>query len=282
MEINFSVIIPNFNGAKFLSECLENLNIAIKNCPDSKFEIILVDNGSSDNSLNIFETFFHSLVISHLSFVIIRLQSNFGFAYAVNRGIEKSKYNYVCLLNNDLNLDQNFFKLILQNIKKYPKTACFCGTVLSKDGTKIESQGISFYWSGKCTQNNYSATKLVNFSSLPIWGSSGAVVIYKKEIILKIGLFDENYFAYIEDVDVAFRLQKNHYQTLLVPKALSYHLGGGTSNKMGNFRAKQTFKNWIYFIKKNYSTLEIIKYFPQIFIERLRNFSYLLKSTINK
>lgn len=282
MEINFSIIIPNYNGAKFLQECLNNLKIAIKNCPNSDFEIILVDNASSDNSIQLF----NDSLVKSFDFSLIRLDHNTGFAFAVNQGIKAAKYNYVCLLNNDLNLEKKFFNLIKKEIIKNPHTACFCGTVLNKDGTKIESQGISFDWSGKCYQINNShsflKSNLLSLKSIPIWGSSGAVVIYDKKVILKIGLFDEHYFAYIEDVDVAFRLQKNHYQTLLIPQAISYHLGGGTSNKMGNFRAKQTFKNWIYFIRKNYSFFQIIKYFPQIFVERLRNFSYLLKSTINK
>lgn len=278
MEINFSIIIPNYNGAKFLIECLDHLKIAIQNCSNSKFEIILVDNASIDNSIHLF----NNSLIKSFNHSLIKLDHNTGFAFAVNQGIKAAKYDYVCLLNNDLNLDQNYFNLIKKEIIKNPQTACFCGTVLNKDGTKIESQGISFDWSGKCLQNNFSPSLPPSNLTKIVWGSSGAVVIYNKEIILKIGLFDEHYFAYIEDVDVAFRLQKNHYQTLLVFKAISYHLGGGTSNKMGNFRAKQTFKNWIYFIKKNYSFFQIIKYFPQIFIERLRNFSYLLKSTINK
>ena len=283
--INFSVIIPNYNGAKFLPECLSHLNTVIKNCSDSKFEIILVDNGSVDNSLKIFKDFSNKLVISNLSFVIIRLQSNHGFATAVNKGINAAKYEYVCLLNNDVNLDKNFFKLVSQNIKKNPKIACFCGTVLSKDGTKIESQGISFNWSGKCNQINHNQSFLessfFSLKSIPVWGSSGAAVIYNKKILLKIGLFDQHYFAYIEDVDLSFRLQKNGFKTLLIPNAIAYHLGGATSNQMGNFRAKQIFKNWIYFILKNYSSKEIVVNLPKITIERLRNLSYLIKSTIN-
>lgn len=277
---NISIIIPNFNGAKYLPDCLKNLQTAIKQCPDSKFEIILVDNASTDNSIKLF----NFLSTQLLNYSTIQLNTNTGFATAVNRGIIAAKYEYVCLLNNDINLDKNWFKLISQNIKKYPKTACFCGTVLNQDGTKIESQGISFDWSGKCNQINhglnYSTIHLLDYSTKYVWGSSAAAVIYNKKILLKIGLFDEHYFAYVEDVDVAFRLQKNGYQTLLIPKALACHLGGGTSNKMGNFRAKQTFKNWIYFIKKNYSPKEIFLNLPAITVERLRNFSYLIKSTI--
>jgi len=275
---SISVIIPNFNGAKYLGNCLKHLKIAINNCPNSKFEIILVDNGSTDNSLKIFS----SLVTRNCQ--LITNSFNTGFATAVNQGIKAAKYDYICLLNNDLNLDKDWFKQIIKNIKKYPKVACFCSTVLSKDGTQIESQGISFEWSGKClqTNNHLSILKsnLYSLVSIPVWGSSGAAVIYNKNILENIGLFDQHYFAYIEDVDVAFRLQKKGYQTLLIPQALAYHLGGGTSNRMGNFRAKQIFKNWIYFILKNYSFKEIIINLPQIIIERLRNLSYLLKSSI--
>lgn len=261
---NISIIIPNYNGAKYLALCLKHLHIAIRNYPKSNFEIIIVDNGSSDKSLKLAK-----------KYLLIKNSKNLGFATAVNQGIIAAKYDYVCLLNNDVNLDKNWFKIIVKNIQKHPKIACFCGTVLSGDGTQVESRGISFDWSGKCVQNlaTYKTPTLV-------WGSSGAVVVYHKNILSAIGLFDQHYFAYIEDVDVAFRLQKGGYQTLLVPEAFVYHLGGATSNKMGNFRAKQTFKNWIYFILKNYSIVEIFLNFPKIFIERLRNFSYLIKSTI--
>lgn len=260
--INFSVIIPNYNGAKYLKDCLKHLYLAIKNCPQSSFEIIIVDNASTDDSLSLCQ-----------KFKIIRNLKNLGFAAAVNQGIKASRFSYVVLLNNDVNLDKNWFELLSQTIKRNPQAACFCGTVKNKDGSEIESQGISFDWSGKCLQ-------IKQNSSGPIWGSSGAAVIYQKEIINKIGLFDENYFAYIEDVDVAFRLQRQNYQTILNTKAHCYHLGGATSNKMGNFRAKQTFKNWLYFIRKNYTPKEIIKYSPRLFVERLRNLSYLLKSSI--
>jgi hypothetical protein len=118
--INISIIIPNFNGAKYLVDCLKHLKIAIKNCPSSKFEVILVDNGSTDNSIKILKNFSNELVISNLSFVIIRLQSNHGFAFAVNQGIKAAKYDYVCLLNNDVNLDKNWFKLMSTKTEKLP------------------------------------------------------------------------------------------------------------------------------------------------------------------
>lgn len=260
--IGISIIIPNFNGAKFLPECLKHLRLAVNNCPNVKFETIIVDNGSTDDSLN---------------YSTIKLTTNTGFATAVNQGIKAAKYDYVCLLNNDVNVNKNYFKIIIKSLIKYPKIACFCGTVLNKNGTQLESQGISFDWSGKCLQNT---KKLFNYSTKLVWGSSGAAVIYQKSIIKKIGLFDEHYFAYIEDVDLAFRLHQQHYQTMLIPQAKAFHLGGATASQMGNFRAKQTFFNWIYFIFKNYTFTQFVKNLPGILIERLRNLSFLLKSSI--
>lgn len=257
-----SIIIPNFNGSQFLPELFSSLKQSI--FPD--FEIIFVDNGSTDLSLTILKQYFPEAII-------IQNKSNLGFATAVNQGLKIASKPYVCLLNNDVILDKNWFKLIVASIKKHPKTACFCGTVLNKSGTAIESQGIKFDWSGKCLQVKKQPGGL-------IWGSSAAVVVYKKDIIAKIGYYDPHYFAYLEDVDVAFRLHQKNYQTRLIPKALAYHFGGGTANKMGNFRAKQIFKNWLYFIYKNYSYSQIIHNLPSIFLERLRNLSYLIKSTI--
>ncbi|MFA5750332.1 MAG: glycosyltransferase family 2 protein, partial [Candidatus Shapirobacteria bacterium] len=99
-------------------------------------------------------------------------------------------------------------------------------------------------------------------------------------ILKKIGLFDEDFFAYEEDVDIALKLVNLGYQTLYIPKAFCYHLGGGTSNKMGNFRSRMDTKNWIYIIIKNYSASEFWNNFPSIFEERLRNLSRLIKNTI--
>ena len=273
---NFSIIIPNFNGEKFISPCLLALKDAIANCPSSQFEVILVDNGSTDNSIFISKKILQSLKI-------IRLQSNCGFATAVNRGLNSAKYSYVCILNNDLSLDKKWFKLISKAINDHPQTTTFCGTVLSFDGQKIESQGLRYFMSGRCENINnnipFNYSLVTSHSSL-VWGSSAAVVVYRQADIIKVGLFDESFFAYIEDVDLSFRLHQLGYSTLLIPQATSRHLGGTTSSQMGTLRQYYTVRNWIRLILKNYTLTEIIINFPGILIERLRNLSYLLKSSL--
>lgn len=277
--MTFSIIIPNFNGDRFLAGCLHSLLFAFKLCPQAEFEIILVDNGSTDDSINHAQKIFPQIKI-------IAFPANQGFAAAVNAGINKSVGDYLVICNNDLTVDKNYFKLIFQAVQKYPEAACFCGTVLNHDGSRIESQGISFNYSGKCLLNHHGQkfTRSQPRQSItrPVWGSTAALVVYKKSVLKKIGGFDKKYFAYLEDLDVAFRLQKYGFRTLLVPSALCRHLGGGTADSMGSFRARQTWKNWFIFIAKNYTFYEIVNNFPSLFLERLRNFSYLVRSILLK
>ena len=180
--------------------------------------------------------------------------------------------------------------LLTTNLLNYSSThlAAISGTVLNYDGSRFESQGLKFYYSGKCDNINngkpYSPSLLTTYlkhysSSELIWGASAALTLYNKKIFNQVGGFDEDFFAYLEDVDLSFRLNNAGYETLYLPQAISYHLGGGTTSSMGNFRQKQTVKNWIYIILKNYSSTQLLTYFPSIFIERLRNLSGLIKNT---
>jgi GT2 family glycosyltransferase len=280
---NFSIIIPNYNGALFLTECLYSLIQAINKCKNYHFEIILVDNASKDNSIEIFE----KIIPKNFHYRILFNKKNNGFAGAVNQGIKIAKHEYVVLLNNDLTMESNWFQLISETIlnNKDPKITTFFGTILTKDGTKFESQGLKFFYHGKAKNisngKNFHKSNISNLKSSLVWGASAAFIVYKKNILQKIGLFDENFFAYEEDVDLALRLYNLNYKTLYIPQAISYHLGGGTSNKMGVFRYKMDAKNWIYIITKNFSLKEITKNLPQIIEERLRNLSGLTKQIIH-
>lgn len=270
--MNFSIVIPNLNGAKLLQSCLGSIQEAIKSCPNSKFEIILIDNGSTDNSVEIFKEYSNKYKI---------LKSNHGFAQAVNIGIKLSSYEWVAVLNNDIKLNQNWFK----NISKtniHSNIAAICGSVLNNNGTQFESQGLHFFYSGKAKNIN-NKTKfsqhLINKPPQTVWGASGAATVYNKTIIEEIGKFDETFFAYEEDVDLSLRINSAGYQTLLIPNCLSYHQGGATSNKMGNFRSYHDTKNWHYIIIKNYSIKQIFSNLPALFIERLKNIKYLIQNT---
>ncbi len=288
--VNFSIVIPNFNGSKFIPDCLNSLISAINNCPQSKFELIFVDNGSKDDSIKISKNISKKFPKLNTKYLI--LNTNHGFAGAVNKGINHAIYPWVVVLNNDLTMEPDWFQLISTVIKKNLNTniTTYSGTVLNHDGTKFESQGLDFKIQGKClnisngkkfNKNVFLKTKKLLTNRL-IWGASASLVVYKKESIQKIGLFDQDFFAYEEDVDLSFRLNKLGYLTLYVPKAISYHLGGGTSNLMGNFRSRMDAKNWIFLIVKNYSAKNFWPNFFNIFIERLINLYVLIKNIFIK
>lgn len=280
---DLSIIIPNLNGEEFLPACLESLKKAIDNAKIT-VEIILVDNASTDTSLELFSTFCQK---HKIKYQLIELKKNFGFAGAINRGVEASKSDWVLVCNNDLKMDKNWLSLTTKLFNySTTKLAAISGTVLNYDGSRFESQGLKFYYSGKCDNISngkpYSPSFLQGRGSgggFKIWGASAALTAYNKAIFTKVGGFDQDFFAYEEDVDLSLRLHNLGYTTLYVPNALSYHLGGATSSRMGNFRHRMDTKNWIYIILKNYSTTELLIYFPSIFIERLRNISGLIKNT---
>lgn len=281
-KLSFSVIVPNLNGHLYLPTCINSLLLAFKNANLKKFQIILVDNASTDNSINTFS----KLIKTYDSSIIINKQNN-GFAASVNQGIAKAKHSYLIVCNNDIKIDKNWFKHIKQAIKNHPDISTYFGLVLNQNGTKIESQGLNFDWSGKAKNINnglpYSPKikncklKIVNST---IWGAPASLVIYKKNVLQKIGGFDDDFFAYEEDVDLCLRLNKSGHKTLFIPQAISYHIGGATSNKMGNLRAIMDTRNWFYIIAKNYPIKKIIKHLPQIITQRLANLKYLITSTI--
>lgn len=275
-----SIIIPNYNGGAYLNDCLKSVVSSAQNSSNLLLETILVDNNSTDYSQKIFEKI--TKKYSFLHPVFLKLNRNLGFAGAVNKGIDMSTHPLLFILNNDIKLSSDWFSKIIESINNYPDYSVYYALVLNKNGTKIESTGFEYLMSGKCINLNNTKPyiyKKRNSGFTQIWGAPASAIIYKRSALKHVGNFDHRFFAYIEDVDLAYRLNKANYKTLFIPSTYSYHLGGATSSKMGNLRAKMTYRNWHYLILKNYSLSQIIKYLPGIFMERLKNLKYFFQSS---
>ena len=278
----FSVVIPNYNGQEFLFGCLNSILSASGSLAA---EIIVVDNGSTDGSVGYLKSQSSKVKSTSQKLKVIFNKKNLGFAKAVNQGILAAKNEFVALINNDLKIERNWFAEIEKAIRvrqRKERIATYCGKVLNWDGTKIESAGLFYWLKGKAfNRGNDQSIKTDHYRKEEfVFGAPASAVVYYKPAIVEAGLFDEDFFAYEEDVDLALRLKKLGYYTLFIPQSISYHIGGATSSKMGNFRNMMDAKNWIYIIVKNYSLAKFIKYFPQIIEERLRNLSGLIKQTI--
>jgi len=263
----FSIIIPNYNGKEFLADCLSSL--------PKNLEVIVIDNSSTDGSVE---------YLKKKEIKLIENKKNLGFAKAVNQGILAAKNNYVVAMNNDLRVEKNWFKVMTEAIKRWQnkeKVGAYFGKVLDWDGKRIESTGLIYWLKGKAFNRGNGEIDSANKYNKEefIFGASASMVVYYKPALLKIGLFDEDFFAYEEDVDLALRLKEIGWRTLYVPKAISCHLGGATSKRMANFRQRMDTKNWWFIIIKNYPISILIKHGPEILIERIRNLSGLIKAT---
>lgn len=251
MEV--SVVIPNFNGIAFLDSVLASLEGQTL----SNFEVILVDNGSTDGSC--------SFVTANYPWVhMIELSENFGFCGAVNAGIRAAKAPYVLLLNNDTEVKEDFVEEMLAAIRRH-KNAFSCGArmVQYHDRDRLDDVGNYYCALGWSFARGRGKDIHAYETEDKIFSVCAGAAIYRKKIIEKIGYFDEEHFAYLEDTDIGYRARIYGYENWYAPKAIVYHVGSGTSGSRYNqFKTRYSSRNNIYLIYKNMPLLQIILNLP--------------------
>ena len=251
MEV--SVVIPNFNGIAFLDSVLASLEGQTL----SNFEVILVDNGSTDGSC--------SFVTANYPWVhLIELSENFGFCGAVNAGIRAAKAPYVLLLNNDTEVKEDFVEEMLAAIRRH-KNAFSCGArmVQYHDRDRLDDVGNYYCALGWSFARGWGKDIHAYETEDKIFSACAGAAIYRKKIIEKIGYFDEEHFAYLEDTDIGYRARIYGYENWYAPKAIVYHVGSGTSGSRYNqFKTRYSSRNNIYLIYKNMPLLQIILNLP--------------------
>ena len=251
MEV--SVVIPNFNGIAFLDSVLASLEGQTLN----NFEVILVDNGSTDGSC--------SFVTANYPWVhLIELSENFGFCGAVNAGIRAAKAPYVLLLNNDTEVKEDFVEEMLAAIRRH-KNAFSCGArmVQYHDRDKLDDVGNYYCALGWSFARGRGKDIHAYETEDRIFSACAGAAIYRKKNLEKIGYFDEEHFAYLEDTDIGYRARIYGYENWYAPKAIVYHVGSGTSGSRYNqFKTRYSSRNNIYLIYKNMPLLQIILNLP--------------------
>lgn len=249
-----SIIIPNWNGQEILKECLNSLNKQ----SFRDFEVIVVDNGSNDGSVQMLHKLFSDTVI-------IKLKKNIGFAPAVNQGIAKSKSKYIVLMNNDTEAEKNWLKELVSVLEASPEYSIAASKMLFfKHRSKINTAGDQITRYGWAKQRGFGQDQKVFNTQEPIFAASAGAAIYRRELFSKIGLFDEKFFAYIEDVDLCFRAQLAGYKCIFVPKAKIYHHVSLTTKKISNKGEYLTVRNTLLMVYKNFPTKLLFKYFVPI------------------
>jgi hypothetical protein len=258
-----SVVLLNFNGKEYAKLWSSLFNVDYPN-----YEIIFVDNGSSDESLK----FFNQLVKNNSTpyikrIMIIKLRRNVGYSKANNIGIKESKGKYIALLSNDIEVDKNWLKNIISFFEK------------NKEAGIAQPLMFYFYDRNKLDYNFgfmnvlgniFGATEVVSFSRLnkpfEVFFCEGASMIIRRELLDKTGyLFDDDYFMYYEDVDFCWRARKQGYKCFVVPSSIVYHVRSGTvSEKKVDTRIYQSLfvRNRLLTLFRNYHLVNAIKYIP--------------------
>ena len=248
-----SVIIPNYNGLKFVRGCLDSLRAQTF----SGFSVIFVDNGSTDGSRQLVEREYPEVQV-------LALPENLGFCGAVNRGIRAAGTPYVVLLNNDTEAEPHFLEELLSGIRSHRNAfSCAARMLQFGDRTKIDDAGNFYNACGWAFARGKGKPMERYAREGRIFSSCGGAAIYRRDLFEKIGLFDEEHFAYLEDTDICYRAQIFGYENWYLPGAIVYHVGSGTTgSRYNHFKIRYSSRNNIYMIYKNMPWLQILINLP--------------------
>ena len=268
MEV--SVVTPNYNGERFLKTFLESLN----NDSDYIGEVIIIDNGSSDASLDYLKnnTF-------NFPLVLIENKENVGFSPAVNQGILRAKNDLIFSINNDTEIKKGSIKSLIDLISSSEDIFSVQAKMLQYDNKElIDDVGDEYNllaWTKKTGENHHSS----EYQTVKdIFSSCAGAAMYKKSVLEEIGLFDDNFFAYMEDVDLAIRSRINGYRNLLCPDAIVYHIGSATSGSRYNeFKVRLAARNNVWVVYKNFPIPLKIVNFIFLFFGFLIKYLFFLK-----
>ena len=242
MDTKISIIIPNFNGKQFLKICFDS----ILNQNYSSYEIIIVDNGSSDGSVQYINE-------KYPEFTLIQNKENLGFAAAVNQGIKASNADYIFLLNNDVELEPDSISNLLKCIEKDENIFAVSSKMIQyNDRSKMDDAGDEYTILGWTRKVGDGKSPDLYTAEREIFSACAGAALYRKSILDELGYFDENFFAYMEDVDISYRARIKGYKCVYCPEAVVYHFGSGTSGSRYNeFKIRLAARNNVYVPYKN-------------------------------
>jgi GT2 family glycosyltransferase len=256
---NTAVVILNYNGIGFLQQFLKNV---IENTPEA--DVIVIDNFSTDQSLNWLEENFPSTLV-------VKNAKNHGFAGGYNHGLSGLEYENFVLLNSDVEVTPNWLVPILQRANQNSNLAAIQPKLLDfNERQKFEYAGAA---GGFLDKYGYAFCRGRVFDSiendegqyqppLDIFWASGACFFVKAKVFNELGGFDERFFAHMEEIDLCWRIHNAGYQIQYEPNSVVYHVGGGTLHKSNPFKTYLNYRNNLAMLFKN---LPARLLFPVIF-----------------
>lgn len=254
-----TVVIPNWNTERWLKECLDSLRVQTF----QDFHIILIDNGSTDNSLAFVQTHYPDVEI-------LAFKENRGFAPAVNAGIWHTQSEYVALLNVDTEPYPDWLANLVKVMEQSPlDVGCLASKMLSlQNPTIIDDAGNVLSWYGSASKrgNGEPATAFTNMEE--VFSASGGATLYRRSFLEELGGFDESFVTYLEDVDLGLRGRLLGYRCLYVPTAQILHQWGGAEIPRPKYVYLVT-RNRLALLLKNIPWSLLIKHSPTLLYGQL-------------
>ena len=240
-----SVIIPNWNGKHFLEECVDSL----KAQTFRNFETILVDNGSTDGSVEFAEKRYGDFLR------IMRNEKNLGFTGGNNVGIQAARGRYVVLLNNDTWAEPTWLEELVKATHIDPPVGMWASKIYSYyRRNQIEATGELIYWDGLSrSRGQYEPERGQHEEIEEIFFPPGCGGMYRRAVFEEVGLFDEDFFAYADDAEIGIRARLAGWKSVYVPKAILYHKDSGSTGHYSPFKA--------FYVERNRLWITV-KYFP--------------------
>lgn len=273
LPLAISIIVVNYNGKDYLEECFNSVNDL--DYPMDRLEVILVDNASTDGSVEYVKENFPNVRI-------LQLDKNYGFCKPNNEGVTIARGEYVVLLNNDTVVDKKWLSELVKGVVN-DKDVVSCASkmflyenrnLINTAGGKITIIGGGFYKGyGDKDGEKYNKFEYTGFGC-------GAGVLVRKDFFEKIGGFDEDYFASCEEHDLGWKCWLFGHKVLYVPTAVMYHKVSGTFGTKDSFQPIKVYlitRNRLYNLFKNLEPLNVLKgFFIGIIFDTYRGIYYLL------
>jgi GT2 family glycosyltransferase len=259
-----SIIVVNWNGERFLKDCLG----ALSDQSYGNREIILVDNGSSDNSVGFAAENFPEVRI-------VELTENKGFTGGNAAGLEVAKGAYLALVNNDARVEKAWLENLIQPMLR-DRAIGICASKLIFENTQtVNSVGHGLTTAGVGFDRGLGGNA-ANFNvSEPVFGACGAAVLYRRRMLDEIGFLDDDFFLYDEDIDLNFRAQLAGWKCIYVPSAIAYHVANATSKRLSDLHVYYHTRNLEFVWIKNMPAGLMIRFAHHKVIQELGSFCYL-------
>jgi GT2 family glycosyltransferase len=245
-----SVIIPSLNGAHLLPACLDSLHSQSY----ASLEVIVADGASTDGTGKL-------LAERYPRVRLVRLQRNRGFTGNVNAGIRAARGDVLLLLNNDAQADPEWVSASVQALMEHPRVGAVASKVLYSDGRTINSAGDVLGRDGVPRQRGNGESDGPRWDEAgPVFGPMGGAAAYRRAMLADVGLLDELYFIYLEDVDLAFRAQLRGWPCVYQPRARVSHRGGASGG--GVLESFYNGRNLVRLLVKNMPTALMPRVLP--------------------